>query len=81
MNPKTQGQMITELYQKVIGIPENPMDNGMIGQVDRIEYQLRELNGQVRTNTTFRKVGTWVSGAIITGLIALTVTIIATGFN
>jgi len=79
MSEKTQKEMIYELHQVVIGVKDSPTDNGLIGQVDRIEQQLRELNGQVKTNTTFRKVGTWLSGAIITGLIALSVALVTSG--
>lgn len=74
--PKTPEQKIDALYQAVVGMEENPDDNGMIGDVAEIKKHLKELNGQVRTNTTFRKIGTWVSGAIFTGIIALVIAIL-----
>lgn len=74
--PKTQSQKIDILYQKIIGIEGNPDENGMIGDVKEIKEHLDKLNGQVQTNTTFRKIGTWVSCAIFMGMITLTIALL-----
>ena len=73
--PKTNKEMIQELYQVIIGIKNNPDDNGMIGDIKNIEKHLATLNGQVRTNTTFRVIGTWLSCSMV-----LTLLSIITGF-
>uniref|UniRef100_A0A6M3KIY4 Uncharacterized protein n=1 Tax=viral metagenome TaxID=1070528 RepID=A0A6M3KIY4_9ZZZZ len=46
MTPKTQKEQIQELFQAVIGIPENPKENGLIGKVDTIVDPLKEQNGR-----------------------------------
>jgi len=62
-----------ELHQVIIGIKENPVDNGLIGDVAEILEHLKTLNGQVHTNTTFRKIGTWVSCALVVALLSILV--------
>jgi len=44
----TQEKMIQTLYEKVIGLPDNPQDNGLIGAVKDIGKQVSETNGSVR---------------------------------
>ena len=68
---KTTEQMIQELYTVILGVPGTE-DKGMAKQVRDVEKHLRELNGNVRTNTTWRKAMCWVLGIIVTAL--------ATGF-
>jgi hypothetical protein len=65
-------QMVRELYQAVIGIKDTA-DTGMIGDIKDIKSHLAKLNGQVVSNTMFRKIGTWVACALITGLISVCV--------
>ena len=62
---------LDELHQVIIGIRDSPKDNGMIGDVEEILAHLKILNGQVHTNTTFRKIGTWVSCTAVTALIGM----------
>lgn len=50
MSPKTPEQMIAELYQKVIGIPENPHDDGMIGDIAEIKASVKNMNALVASN-------------------------------
>ncbi len=66
---------IIEVKTVLIGISGSP-DGGLVKKVDNIEMHLKDLNGQVKTNTTFRKVGTWISGAIFTGMIVLGIAIL-----
>jgi len=47
----TQREMIFQLRQAVIGIEENPKENGLIGKVDTIVDLLREQNGRIRKNS------------------------------
>ncbi len=47
---KTQKEMVSELYQAVVGIPDNPNDNGLIGDIEEIKKQVRSTNGTVKTN-------------------------------
>ena len=51
MAVKTQKEQIQELCQAVIGIPENPKENGLIGKVDTIVDLLKEQNGRIRKNS------------------------------
>ena len=45
---KNQLEMIQELYQAVIGIPENPNSNGLIGDLAEVKRDIKEQNGKVR---------------------------------
>ena len=61
---KTTDDMIRELYTVVLGVPLTE-EKGMAKSVTEIEEHLRELNGSVRTNTTWRKALCWVIGLIV----------------
>ena len=52
MGEKTAKEMTRELHQAVIGIPESPDENGLIGDVRDIKRELKRLNGHVQTNRT-----------------------------
>jgi len=71
MGEKRQGEMVRELYQVVIGIPENPTDNGLIGVINNIDKKLDALNGKVRGNEVRSKVNQGVLGSLVTGVMAL----------
>ena len=62
---KTTEQMIQELYTVILGVPHTA-DKGMAEQVKDIEQHLSELNGNVRTNTTWRKALCWSVGILAT---------------
>ena len=51
MASKTQKEQIQELCQAVIGIPENPDENGLIGDIRDILELLKEQNGRIRKNS------------------------------
>jgi len=61
---KTPEQMIQELYTVILGVP-NTADMGMAKQIRDIDKQLRQLNGAVKTNTTWRKALCWTIGIIV----------------
>ena len=71
MGEKRQGEMVRELYQVVIGIPENPTDNGLIGVINNIDKKLDALNGKVRGNEVRSKVNQGILGSLVTGVVAL----------
>lgn len=50
MVEKTDRELLQELHQVVIGIPDNPHDNGLVGQIADIERQVRSTNGTVSAN-------------------------------
>jgi len=68
--PVTQRDKINSIYQILLGIPGTE-EGGMAQDIQEIKVRLAELNGQVRTNTLFRKVGTWFSGSLFLVLIGL----------
>ncbi len=50
MPDRTQKKMTQELYQAVVGIPDNPEENGMIGDITEIKELIKSQNGRLRTN-------------------------------
>lgn len=50
MPEKTQREMVRELHQAVVGLPENPEENGLIGDVKEIKDSLVIQNGRIRSN-------------------------------
>ena len=73
MPQKTQLEMLRELYQVIIGLPNNPKDNGLIGKIDGIESHLKSLNGAVSRNTIFRKATVAIGIPVIAGIVFLVV--------
>ena len=51
MSTKSQEEMIRELYQCVIGLPDNPADNGLIGDIDDIKKLMVGQANYVTENT------------------------------
>lgn len=64
---KTQEQMIQELYQVIVGIPQNPDDNGLIGDIKDICDKLDALNGKTRGNEVRSKVNQAIIALIVSG--------------
>ena len=60
----TQKRMIYQLHQAVIGIEENPSDNGLIGDIAEMNSKLDRLNGRVRRNEVRSKVNQGVLGTL-----------------
>ena len=52
MSDKTEREMIAELHQVVIGIPNNPVDNGLVGDIAEIRKQVTLTNGTVNLNVS-----------------------------
>ena len=67
---KSTEEMIRELYTVVLGVPSTG-EKGMAKLVYDIEKHLNELNGAVKTNTTWRKALCWIIGVTITAWTAI----------
>jgi len=63
----TTREIIQALYQSVVGIPSNPDDNGLIGDIKEIKEQIKQVNGRTRQNETRSKVNRAMIGVIIGG--------------
>lgn len=63
---KTTEQLIQELHTVILGVPGTD-DKGMAGRCRDMELHLRQLNGDVKTNTTWRKAFCWAIGLLATG--------------
>ena len=70
---KTPDEMIGELYTVILGVPgteEGGMAERsrlMAKRCESIETHLKQLNGQVTRNTTWRKAFCWALGLVSTG--------------
>jgi len=60
------------IYHVLVGIPENPHDNGLIGDIKDIKESIDELNGRVRGNEVRSKVNQAII-AIILGSSGITI--------
>jgi len=61
---KTQKEMIAELHQVVIGLKDNPHDNGLVGDIKEVSRKIDCLNGRVRGNEVRSKVNQGILGTI-----------------
>ena len=62
---KTTDDMIRELHTVVFGVPGTD-EKGMAGKINDIDDKLTEVNGSVKTNTTWRKAFCWALGFMAT---------------
>jgi len=67
MPEKTQKAMVQELYQAVVGLKDNPDENGLIGDIKQISKKLDLVNGRTRANETRSKINQAILGVIIGG--------------
>ena len=67
MSEKTSEEMVKELYQAVVGIKDNPGDNGLIGDIRDISKKLDIVNGRTRANEIRSKVNQAIIGITILG--------------
>lgn len=78
LTPEQRDQHLIELKVAVIGM-EGEEDGGLVGDIKDVKAELKRLNGSVRTNTTFRKLGTWIGSAVVLLVIGTCVKILCTG--
>ena len=67
MAEKSAKEMTKELHQAVIGIPENPDENGLIGDVKDIIKELKVVNGRTRKNEVRSKINQAVLALLVGG--------------
>ncbi len=75
---KTTDQKISELYTVILGVPATG-ERGMAQLVYDMEKHLRELNGAVKTNTTWRKAMCWIMGIMATAIVTSIIFVIQNG--
>ena len=62
--PKSSEQMIQEIYTVMLGVPGTD-DRGLVGDCREIKVELKQQNGDIKKNTTWRKAFCWALGLII----------------
>lgn len=64
-----ESKQLQELYQAVVGLPDNPDENGLIGDVKCLTALIREQNGRVRKNSKYIHIllGAYILAATIAG--------------
>lgn len=77
----TQKEMISQVHQAVIGIPDNDDENGLIGDVADIKKHLKEQNSRIgrteRSVSRIKGIGAGVAvvitlAGVVVGVIQLT---------
>ena len=61
---KSENIILQRVAQAVIGMPDNPDDNGMVGDVKEIEQHLRKLNGSVASDGSDISMLKWAVGGL-----------------
>lgn len=69
---------LTELRIAVTGL-DGTDDDGLVGDVREIKDELKRLNGSVKTNTTYRRLFTWIGSATWLLIIATCCKVLFTG--
>ena len=67
MTQQTQEEILAEVHQALLGVPDNPNENGLIGIVGKIDAKLDVLNGRVRGNEVRSKVNQSIIGTLSGG--------------
>jgi len=73
---KDSDRMIQELYTVILGVPDTG-EKGMAKLVYDMDEHLREMNGKVKTNSTWRKAICWVVGLESSALIAVLILVLS----
>ena len=55
MEDKTDHEMIREIWQGLYGVPETD-ERGCVGEIREINEHLKVLNGEVKSNSAFRRI-------------------------
>jgi len=78
MDHTPEPQKVDQILTVLVGLP-GTQETGLVGDVKDIVKHLERLNGQVKTNTVYRKIGTAVSAMFLVSIIGLLVKLFSAG--
>lgn len=70
MKPTERDELLIQLKTALLGIPETD-ERGMAGDIKDMANQLKDLNGSVKKNTNFRKIGSAIAAILFIALIPI----------